>query len=901
MARLSLHPRIFESEYSAETDNYLEENVSNLNKNGWSGRKIQKSVLPNKRRSISIGQSRNDDSETTRLSRTSINLKGQIDQNKSFFSKSSSDQLPNEELDKLCNQCLNLLRQNKISSKNAFDILLIDHLNDIVNVQDSQNEEEKSNIIKKENKENVSKINNNSKEKNIEIDKSKMNKGEFHNEMISSETTSQDTNFQKFQRAAVTLEASARIYGYRVDSTFDNAYRILSNIKSGQILARNDSDCEEDEKDQQEDDSSGNRLEESSKKKKYKRNLIFSGENNTIVSNPESITLKEFEKTKEMSEKPFFVNFLNDKVKIDNIRFGLDYNNIGSISSMLMNNLELKDSLYNRDKSASLTFNISGRNNLINSNNFSCSTICKDELFKVNKKTLDLLLPNPNENFGKDISNIVCPNLSRIFDSIQEITENYGDIKQVKDSTSIEEYQLNEQVIRRFFEFTDPSFENDSLESENNFLKKHSQSMDDIEYVNENQDLEFLNNFEEEEKVELNMGLQDFQMHVERVIKDLNKTESSEHILEDLDQNKDIEIEKKSGEFKFSKIGDVLDFLAKKSTKSLEFFNERKKGEKSNSVFGQKLRSKSENTNFEIPSPLLTNNIFNGIEWMNNLPKIKQTQINSSRSKTKNLSSNKLFVGKNSTTSIFNYNLNHLFCLANLTGVKINLRSIHKAENSEETAGQNYITNDILIKTNNSQHINKNILNNSMSEQTDLMVNHCEIEDLMQVESYLQPLSQEEFSIDNGKDILIQSKLLLPFDEDKISDTDILLEKSSKSLHVRDEYNSSLKFSKSSNHVDIDLIKNVLKNSIQILQSDDSNSLTLFNIINQSRKLLQQDGLNSVSTGIFFICILHICNENNYSLNLSDQNANSDSPIELNSENYVHIMLNLNSSVDLQK
>ncbi|KAK9173710.1 Condensin complex subunit 2 family protein [Cryptosporidium meleagridis] len=897
MARLSLHPRIFESEYSAETDNCVEENLSNLNKNGWSGRKIQKSVLP-KKRSISIGQSRNDDSETTRLSRTSINLKGQIDQSKSFFSKSSSDQLPNEELDKLCNQCLNLLRQNKISSKNAFDILLIDHLNDIVNVQDSQIKEEKSNIIKKGNKENVSKFNNNLKEKNDKIDKSKMNKEEFHNEVISSETNSQDSNFQKFQRAAVTLEASARIYGYRVDSTFDNAYRILSNIKSGQILARNDSDCE-DENDQQEgDNSSSNILEESSKKRKYKRNLIFSGENNTIVSNPESITIKEFERTKEMNEKPFFVNFLNDKVKIDNIRFGLDNNNIGSISSMLMNNLELNDSLNSGDKSASLTFNISGRNNLINSNTFS-SLICQNELFKVNKKTLDLLLPNPNKNFSKD-SNIVCPNLSRIFDSIQEIIENYGDIKKVKDSTFIEEYKLSDQVNKRFSEFSNPSFENDSLESENNFSKKHNQSIDNIEYVNENEDLEILNNVQEE-KMELNMGFQDFQIHVERVIKDLNKTESSEHTLEDLDQKKDIEVEKKFGEFKFSKIGDVLDFLAKKSTKNLGFFNERKKGEKNNSIFGQKLRSKTENTNFEIPSPLLTNNVFNGIEWMNNLPKINQTQINSSRSKTKNLSSNKIFVGKNSTSSIFNYNLNHLFCLANLTGVKINLRSIHKAENSEETVGQNSITNDILIKTNNSKHINNNILNNSMNEQTDLMASHSEIEDLMQVEHDFQSLSQGEFFIDNGKDILIQSKLLLPFDEDKISDTDILLEKSSKSLHVRDEYNSSLKFSKSSNHVDIDLIKSVLKNSIQTLQSDNSNSLTLYNIINQSRKLLQKDGLNSVSTGIFFICILHICNENNYSLNLSDQNANSDSPIELNSENCVNIILNLNSSVDSQK
>ncbi|XP_665210.1 hypothetical protein [Cryptosporidium hominis TU502] len=142
-----------------------------------------------------------------------------------------------------------------------------------------------------------------------------------------------------------------------------------------------------------------------------------------------------------------------------------------------------------------------------------------------------------------------------------------------------------------------------------------------------------------------------------------------------------------------------------------------------------------------------------------------------------------------------------------------------------------------------------------MNEQTDLMVNHCEIEDLMQVESYLQPLSQEEFSIDNGKDILIQSKLLLPFDEDNISDTDILLEKSSKSLHVRDEYNSSLKFSKSSNHVDIDLIKKVLKNSIQILQSDDSNSLTLFNIINQSVSFLNSNLWNLIYVFISQIVI----------------------------------------------
>ncbi|KAH8583755.1 uncharacterized protein ELE39_001501 [Cryptosporidium sp. chipmunk genotype I] len=901
MTRLSLHPRRFESEYSVETDKYGEENVSNLNKNSRSGRKIQKSILPNKRRSISIGSGESDDPGTIRLLRTSINLKGQIDQSKSFFSKNSSNQLQNEELDQLCNQCLNLLRQNKISSKNAFDILLIDHLNDIVNVQDSQGDN--SSIITRESKKSSSKLSNSLEENNKNIDKFKMNEAESYNEIIGSEITSQDSIFQKFQRAAVTLEASARIYGYRVDSTFDNAYRILSSIKSGQILAKNDSDCEEEEQ-QEGNGSSEDTLEEgeSNRKKKHKRNLIFSGENNTIVNNPESITLKEFEKTKEITEKPFFVNFLNDKVKLDNIRFGVDFSNIGSISSMLMNNLELKDSVCNRGKSALLSFNISGRNGLINRNNFLSSRLGQDQLLMVNKTTLDLLLPSPSESFSKDVTNTVCPDLSKILDSIREITEKHSDIKQVKNSIFIEEYQLSKQENKKFLEFSEPSFEKEYAESEDNFLKKHSKSMDNIKYGNEEQGPLDFNSFGGEEHGEVDIGLQDFQIHVEKVIKDLSKNEFSEQILEKgLNQSQEIETTKKSGEFKFSKIGDVLDFLASKSTRNLEFFSKRRKGEKNNSIFTQKLKSKLEHVDFEIPSLLLTNNIFNGIEWINSLPKTKQTQENTSRSKTKNFSINKIFVGESNTSSIFNYNLNHLFCLANLTGVKINLRSIHKVERLEEDAGQNCNTNDILIKTSHSQHTNMNILNNSAPEQTDLMANHCEIEDLMQIEGYLQPPNQEEFSMNNYKDISIQSKLLLPFDENKIPDTDVLLEKSSKSLHVRDEYNNSLKFSKSSNHVDIDLVKRALKSSIQILLSGNSNSLTLFNIINQSRKLLQQDGLNSVSTGIFFICILHICNENNYSLSFSDPNINSDSPIELNSENYDYIILNLNSSVDLQK
>ncbi|OII74358.1 uncharacterized protein cubi_01202 [Cryptosporidium ubiquitum] len=898
MGRLSLHPRKFESEYSAEINNFREENASSLNNNCRSGRKIQKSILPNKRRSISIGQGKNDEFGATKLSRTSINLKGQIEQNKLLYSKSSSNQLPNEDLDQLCNQCLNLLRQNKISSKNAFDILLIDHLNDIVNVQDPQDHpqsfecRDKSITIKRGNKENSESNYSVNEKKNS--DKIKIDRVETLNEL--GPQASQDSNFQKFQRAAVTLEASARIYGYRVDSTFDNAYRILSNIKSGQILARNDSDCEEDQK----EDDSGDILAEGelNRKKKNKKNLIFSGENNTVVSNPELITLKEFEKTKEISEKPFFVNFLNDKIKLDNIGFGVDCGNIGSISSMLMNNLELRDSVSNKDNSVSFSFNISGKNSFTNRNNSSNSKLHLDQLLKVNKKTLDLFLPNPDESFSQDCHNIVCPDLTKILDSIQDIIETHNDIKQVKDSVSLEEQLLVSEFEDNFLDFSKLSIENKVSELEDKLLEQ-----DQSVCENENDDPSFLsmNNSLGEVNTNIDVELQSFQIHVERVIEDLKRNEFFDEILdEDLNLNQETEQTKKSEEFKFNKIGDVLDFLANKSSRSGELFNGSRRRERNNYGHGQKLNSKSEEVIFEIPSTLLTNSVFNGIEWVNSLPKTVQTPANSSKTKVKSLLSNKTFVGESNTSSIFNYDLGHLFCLANLTGVKINLRSIHNNVKSEDL-NQDFTTKELLIKANHSQLTDKNVLIDSMPIQTDLMASHCEIEDLMQAKDYLQPSSQKDFYTDSNKDIFIQTKLILPFDGNDISETDILLEKSSKSLHVKEEYSNSLKFSKSSNNVDIDLVKRVLKDSIQLLLSKNSNHLTLFNIINQSRKLLQQEGINSVSTGIFFICILHICNENNYSLSFSEPNINSDTPIELNSENYNHIMLNLDSSVDLQK
>lgn len=730
---------------------------------------------------------------------------------------------------------------------------MIDHLNEIVNVQDENGGGDKNSACVRERED----AQNNQLDEKVKK-RSPDTLKTPGTEPLSSElepisvSACQDSNFKKFQRAAVTLEASARIYGYRVDSTFDNAYRILSNIKSGQILARNDSDSDGDQQEEGGDsgdfatDGGGGEAQDDRSKKKSRRNLIFSKESSTIASSPESITLKDFDKTKEASGKPFFVNYLNDEVKLDCIRFGVDCGNIGSISSMLMNNLELRDLVNqspNGDESIALSFNISGKssNHVLRRRGPSGPGLCRDKLLKVNKEALGALIQSQGGSLSKNTQNApVCPELSKILDSIRNISETYGDLtKQVKDSVTFEEFFADTKSKNECIKFAESREDGHSLQP-----AQQSPALDKKVHLGTNE-------CEEEETVGFDTGTKSFQAHVERVIEDLSRSELPEKqsFEEDFDQSQETEADNALGEevemrrgkpkeFNFSsKVGDVLDFLSSKAAKNSEFFGETKKKEKSHFGHGQKPKSNPELVSFEIPSPLPTNQVFNGIEWINSLAKIKQTQAGSSKVRARSSSSNKIFVGESNTSSIFNYNLNHLFCLANLTGIKINLRSIHGAEESGEgrNGRDSSIEEELLLVKTSHPRSDTTLLDESTFGQTDLMVTHTEIEQLVQTEDNFLSLPDQEDSspVNSVMETTIQGRLILPF-EGNASDADTLLEKSSKSLHVRDEYNNSLKYSKLSNHVDIDLVKGALESSIRQLLCDKSSSLMLSNILIQS-------------------------------------------------------------------
>ncbi|KAJ1608415.1 hypothetical protein OIY81_2654 [Cryptosporidium canis] len=889
MARLSLHPKRFESEYYVEEHQgrHGDENAPGVGNVGKCGRMAQKPAFPYRRRSISIGQDESDNLGARRLSRTSINLKEQIDSSKVLFSKSSSSKLPNEELDQLCNQCLNLLRQNKISSKNAFEILLIDHLNEIVNVQNSRRSlggsEEGLGDVQAAGQRSV-KDGSGGKRRALGVSQAEGAESPSALELAAA----QDSNFQKFQRAAVTLEASARIYGYRVDSTFDNAYRILSNIKSGQAMARDDSDLDEESADggeREEGDGETRTEAEADRRKRSRRNVLFSGAGSTLADGHECITIKDFDRTKDVNEGPFFVNYLNEEIKLDSIRFGVDCSNIGSISSMLMNNLDLRDQTNTEDGSVSISYNISGKASLSEKQDSLCSWPSRDEQLKVDKVALARLLGETGGGLAENMWGPVCPDLTRLVDSIEAISEKLVDAGQIQDCVSLRTCSVKLEFREAEEESGSPGLGLDS-DSPGGSLETGE--------------------WEGEGILGLDAGARSFQTHVGRVIQDLGNGGQTEGAFDGVFGEG---VEPGPRDFKLSRIGDVLDLLSSRATRSMEFLCGSRRRERPPQSQRQRPKAGSEQVSFEIPSAFLTSEVFDGMEWVGGLTRTRPVAGDSGRTRSRSRGRGSpvggVFVGESNTSSIFNYSLGHLFCLANLTGIKMNLRLLHEGKDWEEVSGDGVVARELLIRT-VSQPEEGGMA--SAGGQTDLMLVHGEIEHLMQQGSAdTHSSGLDDFSLEDGGDGgPARGRLVLPFEEG-VSETDVLLERSSKSLHVRAEYNSSLRHSKSSRSADIDLVKGVLRSSVQTLQSQDPSSLTLFNIIRQSRKLLQQKGLSEVSTGIFFICMLHLCNESNYSLGYLESAPGSPDGLQLSDQDSVaqdlnphQVVLSLDPSESLQ-
>ena len=123
-------------------------------------------------------------------------------------------ELSQHELSKLYQNVIKLSQHGKISSKNAWELKLTDHIDDVIEFKsdDTDNDTNKEN-----NDMNISNIS------------TRTNK---YNKHVTQ------YNAAKFVKASHTIDAATKIYGYRVDSVHTETYKVLGALHNNDDKVR---------------------------------------------------------------------------------------------------------------------------------------------------------------------------------------------------------------------------------------------------------------------------------------------------------------------------------------------------------------------------------------------------------------------------------------------------------------------------------------------------------------------------------------------------------------------------------------------------------------------------------------------------------------------------------------
>jgi condensin complex subunit 2 len=179
--------------------------------------------------------------------------------------------LTGEQLDDLFKNCMKLSTENKINVKNTWQLNLIDYIDEVI------------------------------------------------------ETTVGENEVSNFQVASCTLDASVKIYSYRVDSVHNETYKVLGGLSRADGTKRKNSEEEEDGEQQENGETTG----EASQKKTTRRAKHGT---NTLEQNINNLNVKKFEYA--YSIEPLYYRTSGDNAQYD----------VGSADSLLLNNLFLSES-----------------------------------------------------------------------------------------------------------------------------------------------------------------------------------------------------------------------------------------------------------------------------------------------------------------------------------------------------------------------------------------------------------------------------------------------------------------------------------------------------------------------------------------------------------------------------
>ncbi|VWU50410.1 chromosome condensation protein, putative [Hepatocystis sp. ex Piliocolobus tephrosceles] len=109
--------------------------------------------------------------------------------NNNVSSENKGNKVKIKEINDVFKNCMTALSHNKVCTRNAFDIRIIEHLEDLVNLNDE--------------------------EINEELNKELVESGEVN---------------LSFTRASKAIEGATKVYGYRVEAIYDQTYNFISNM-----------------------------------------------------------------------------------------------------------------------------------------------------------------------------------------------------------------------------------------------------------------------------------------------------------------------------------------------------------------------------------------------------------------------------------------------------------------------------------------------------------------------------------------------------------------------------------------------------------------------------------------------------------------------------------------------
>ncbi|KAL7067544.1 hypothetical protein ACR3K2_20230 [Cryptosporidium serpentis] len=803
-----------------------------------------------RRNSLKRSSINNQDHNLSNNSLSILARKKAIDR---YSSSRSSHRLSGSALNQLYTQCITLLRQNKINTKNAFDIRLIEHLGDIVSSEISGDLKHRDFLIDKNCKDS-------------ELDKDHLYVENSNNTYLED---TDNIEFDAFQRAAVTLEASARIYGYRVDSTYDNACRILSEIKKGNISYESEQDLDRNKTCKKYDI-----LKDYNSKNKYLERANKLSDHKTIVDNKDLITLNGYERNKVVIENRYFVKKMELGAPCSSLAPLGGSSDLGVISSLLMSNIELENNHNYIDDSISLSYNISG---LDSTTSDKQDNIQKQEIIAVDMVTLTgLLSVDDCFNFVQSSSSncyrfSICSEVKSLVHLIQQIKAGLHDIcndpfpahnrliqnDDIADILSdLSEIEFSDNDLNNNFYSDFPISSGNSTAISNNVEKiskiiTRDDSSHSLIYEILQTDYNSDDNYAEQVPniSEVPCG------HQENNIILLNL--KSEDVLNYFAQNlMQIKMNHLTAPLYLNSDNNIkaIDKMLKKRTKKLPFHRSRQKMFK------------------------YMNNIidFDGISWIKSL--IRPSNSIKMNNTAANEKFSKIFIDRNHTTSTFIYNVQHLTCLSNLVGRYIQPISplTLKVQNhlTDDNSTSNIIRPSIMISEQKSYTdfpIQHHINNVDFIDIHDDFINIKQDngEDLISIDETINNLS-----ISSRKVILSYPALIKTLNyntNNNLSQAITLVEPSTFNKNTHNKINQVITDVKSSNYVNVVKVKSALNTSIQEKRENLIDFQDILNTMNKS--FLSIEDSNNLSVAICFISMLHLCNENNYCFQILDEST----------------------------